>query len=144
MVDCIATAKQFWQTTCAACWNYSDLERNSADAIAPAMTSSALLPHQSDGGRLLNFTASCGAALRCVLSRTAQPRLTNPKENPSNLAQLPSFGGHLSRFGFSGEGPFRALFLEGPKVPRGTGDYSQHLVDVKRETLHIVFYSGSG
>ena len=69
---------------------------------------------------------------------------TDPEENPSNFAQNTSLCGHLCRFGFSEEEPSQALHLENPKVPRGTGDYSQYLVDVKRKPLHIVFYSDSG
>ena len=56
----------------------------------------------------------------------------NLEENPSNLAQLPAFAGHLCHFGFWGENPFRAPIFEDPESACGNEQYSQHLVDVKR------------
>ena len=56
----------------------------------------------------------------------------NLEENPSNLAQLPAFAGHLCPLRLSGEEPLPGAHLEDPELPRGNEQYSQHLVDVKR------------
>ena len=83
-----------------------DLERNSADAIAPAMTSSVLLPHhKAVGAECETSSQPCGEELRCVRSRISQPELTNPKENPRPT--LPNYQPRRSPLPlrFSGEGP---------------------------------------
>ena len=126
--------------------NNLDLERNSADAIAPAMTSSVLLPTATrwePWSKASPADLHGGITLRNArefLNLTFQTR----EENPTNLARIASLSGHLCRFAFRG-GPSERSVLEEPrKLPRGNEHYSRHLVDVKRETLHIVFYPDSG
>src|SRR5271166_3629288 len=112
-----------------------DLERNSADAIAPAMTSSALLSHRSAMGNPKLPAPSQGELPRVSLSTTRRNQLR---------AQLPTAAVTSAASVFGGGTCFRTLPSEYPELPRGNGEYSHHLVDVEREILHLVFYSDTG
>jgi len=115
--------------------NQLDLKRNSADAIAPAMTSSApQSPPQRDGNPWSNLPAPSqeGTALRMLALNQEKPTWPNclPRRSPLPLR-------------LSGEEPLPDAPAGHPDFPCGTEKYSHHLVDVKREILHIVFYSDS-
>jgi hypothetical protein len=127
-----------------ACRNRMDLERNSADAIAPAMTSSVPLAHRDAVGTCLKASPQpCGEELLCVRSRISQPQpQTRRRIRPTWPTYQPQRSPLPLRF--SGEGPSVKCRSEDPKQPCGNGEYSRHLVDVKRKPLHMVFYSDSG
>jgi len=72
-----------------------DLERNSADAIAPAMTSSALLPHHRAVGTLVQ-TPRALAGSNYPACRSL-PTTGEPTAGPTACRR-----GHLCRFGFRG------------------------------------------
>ena len=75
--------------------------------------------------------------------RSTPPAETCPKQEESGRTRDPQYPPKRSPLPlrFLGEGSFLQTRLEDPKQPRGKEQYSRHLVDVKRETLHMVFYS---
>jgi hypothetical protein len=94
-----------------------DLERNSADAIASAMTSSALLSHRCGGSSVQ----------------------TSPRRNQLR-AQLPTAAVTSAASVFEGGTCFRTLPWEDSGCSMWNQTLLPYLVDVKRETPHIVFY----
>ena len=107
-VVCAATAKQSPDKRPHPAYrNCLDLERNSADAIASAMTSSVVtIPTATQWEPWSNWpptTLAGGTALRSLANLSTLTM--NLEENPSNLAQLPAFAVTSARFGFRGRTP---------------------------------------
>ncbi len=122
-----------------------DLERNSADAIAPAMTSSALLPHHKSVGVLIqtlsatlrrgNYAAFARESLNPNSQTQRRIRPTSPDCQPQR-SPLP--------LRFSGEGTFLENRIRRPKTTTWKRRVLPTSCGCQEETLHIVFYSDSG
>ena len=98
-----------------------DLERNSADAIAPAMTSSALLAHPWPN---LPAPSQEGTALRMLALN---------RSGGTNLGPTASRRDHLCRFGLSGEEPLPSTSTRGPG-----------LFHVEQKNTPIILWMSSG
>jgi hypothetical protein len=117
-----------------------DLERNSADAIASATTSSVLLPHHNAVGACCETSSQpCGEELRCV-SRISQPELTNSTVNPSNFVKLPASAVTSAASVFGG-GPFLELHSEDPKNNHVETESTPDILWMSREKRYMLYFT---
>jgi hypothetical protein len=92
-----------------------DLERNSADAIAPAMTSSVLLPHHNAVGAECETPRNPPERTTLCSLANLSTRTHKPKGQPVQPCLSGSLRGHLCRFGFRGRRYLRTLSSEHPE-----------------------------
>jgi len=132
---------EFHQTTSCRLLETLDLERNSADAIAPAMTSSVLLHHRSAVEPWSKAPRKpCGEELPCVRSRISQP-YHGPGGESVQLGPLASRRDHLCRVGFRGRRPFQTTPFGRPRNYHVETNSTPISCGCQEENINILYFT---